>query len=162
MCISTEGLVVRSGGEHLALTRVGMVVLASMRRVKTPPRVSIPSDRSYVEQKHVLNFACEHAALYCCAYGYHFVGVDPFRRSFAEELFHNLLMAGIRVEPPTSITSSMSDVVRPASCSALRQGSMVARMRLIGQLLEFSACEGAYQVFGIAVHRHDIGEVDLR
>ena len=35
-------------------------------------------------------------------------------------------MAGIRVEPPTRITSSISFACIPASLSALRHGSMVA------------------------------------
>jgi len=57
-------------------------------------------------------------------------------------------MAGIRVEPPTRITSLMSDALRPASFSACSQGAMVALMSLsascsnLARVRVFTRCLG--------------------
>ncbi len=62
-----------------------------MRRVNTPPSVSMPSEqRRHVEEQHVLHFALQHRALDGRADGHDFVRVDGAVGFLAEELLHLL------------------------------------------------------------------------
>ena len=110
---------------------VGMVVLASMSFVMTPPRVSIPSE-SGVTSRRSTSFTSPAstppwiaAPTATTSSGFTLLlGVLP--KNFSTIAW----IAGIRVEPPTRRTSSMSDALRPASERALRHGSTVLWMRL--------------------------------
>jgi hypothetical protein len=63
-----------------------------MRRVNTPPSVSMPErQRGHVEEQHVLHVALEHARLDRGADGDHLVRVDALVGLLAEELLHDLL-----------------------------------------------------------------------
>ncbi len=55
---------------------------------------------------------------------------------------------GIRVEPPTSTTSSISDALSLASSRALMTGAAAAIEQVVGQLLELAPVEGHRQVLG--------------
>jgi hypothetical protein len=53
-----------SAVENTWLFLVGIVVLRSMRRVNTPPSVSMPErQRRHVEQQHVLDVTLQHTGL---------------------------------------------------------------------------------------------------
>ena len=56
-------------------------------------------------------------------------GLTPLDGALPKNFSTICCTAGIRVEPPTRITSLMSLVFRPASWRALRQGSMVLWIR---------------------------------
>jgi hypothetical protein len=80
-----------SAVEKICPFLVGIVVLRSIRRVKTPPSVSIPSDSGRdVEQHHVLHVALQHAGLDGGTHGDDLVGVHALVRFLAEELRHFL------------------------------------------------------------------------
>ncbi len=80
--------------EKIWLFLVGIVVLRSIRRVNTPPKVSMPSERRrHVQQHDVLHVALQHAGLDRRADGDDFIRVHAFMRFAPEELFHYLLHA---------------------------------------------------------------------
>ena len=101
-----------------------------MSFVITPPRVSIPSDNG-VTSSNSTSFTSPvrtppwiEAPIATTSSGF-----TPFEGSFLKKSRTMFWMAGIRVEPPTKITSSMSLTLMPASAKALRHGSIVAWMR---------------------------------
>ncbi len=116
--------------EKTSLLRVGIVVLASMSFVITPPSVSIPSD-SGVTSSSSTSFTSPvstppwiAAPMATTSSGFTLLlGALPKNSSTI------FWIAGIRVEPPTRITSSICEACNPASCSACLQGSMVLRIR---------------------------------
>ena len=78
-----------SAVEKTWLFFVGMVVLRSISRVKTPPRVSMPSDSGGdVEQQDVLHVALEHTGLDRRADRDDLVGVDRPVGLLAEQRLH--------------------------------------------------------------------------
>ena len=95
---------------------VGIVVLRSMSFVNTPPIVSIPSDNG-VTSRRTTSFTSPvitppwiAAPMATTSSGF----TDLFG-SLPVSALTASTTAGIRVEPPTRITSSMSDKLRPAS-----------------------------------------------
>ena len=86
----------------------GMVVFRSMRRVMTPPSVSTPSD-SGVTSRSRMSFtspertpACTAAPMATTSSGF----TDRFG-SLPKNFFTRSVIAGMRVWPPTSTTSSI-------------------------------------------------------
>jgi hypothetical protein len=112
-----------------ALTLVGIVVLDSINRVITPPRVSIPND-SGVTSSNRTSFTSPVRTPPCIAAPTATTssGFTPFEGSFPKKSLTNFTTAGILVEPPTRITSSMLAGFRPASFMACSQGGMVDRI----------------------------------
>jgi hypothetical protein len=89
---------------------VGMVVLRSIRRVNTPPSVSMPRrQRGHVQQNHILHVALQHAGLDGGAHGDDLVGFTPLCGSLPKNLVTSSMTLGMRVMPPTRTTSSISD-----------------------------------------------------
>ena len=127
--ISTEGWL-SAAVEKVSDLRVGIVVLASMSLVITPPKVSIPSD-SGVTSSSSTSFTSPvstppwiAAPTATTSSGFTLLlGVRPKNSSTI------FWIAGIRVEPPTRITSLICEASRPASRKASLQGSMVLRIR---------------------------------
>ena len=145
--ISTEGWL-SAAVEKTSDLRGGIVVLASMSFVITPPSVSIPSD-SGVTSSSSTSFTSPVSTppWNGGTHGHHLVGVDALVGHLAEELLHDLLNGGdTRVEPPTRITSSICDACNPASCRASLQGSTVLQDQMVAQLLELGTREGHHQV----------------
>jgi len=64
------------------------------------------------------------------------VRVDAAMRLFPKKLFTASMTFGMRVMPPTRMTSPISPADRPASRSAARHGSMVRWNQVIDQRLE--------------------------
>jgi hypothetical protein len=112
-----------SAVEKICDLLVGIVVLRSIRRVNTPPSVSMPErQRRHVEQDHVLHVALQNAGLNGGAHGDHLIGVHALVRLLAEELGHFLDHLGHPGHPADEHDSSMSLADRPASFSAALQG----------------------------------------
>ena len=106
---------------------VGMVVLASMSFVITPPIVSIPSESGVTSSRRT-SFTSPVRIAPCMAAPMATTssGLTPFDGALPKNFSTTSCMAGIRVEPPTSITSSMSDLLIPAAFSAFSHGGIVA------------------------------------
>ena len=103
-----RGLVVRRGGEDLAL-RGGDGGVALDDLGHDPAQgLDAQGQGGDVQQQHVLHFALEHPGLDGGAHRHHFVGVDPLVGLLAENLLDLSCTRGMRVMPPTSMTSSIS------------------------------------------------------
>ena len=123
---------------------VGIVVFRGIRTVVTPPSVSMPSDKRVTSRsKHILHVAAKHAALDG--------GPDrrPPRRGsptcwlLAEELRDDSWILGIRVDPPTRMTSSIALASIPASSSAFFIGGSDPLDQVVHQLLELGPGEAS-------------------
>ena len=122
--MSTAGWL-SSAVENTSVRRVGMVVLRSITLVMTPPRVSSPSDSGVTSSSStsgpspVSTPAWMAAPRATTSSGLTVMlgSLPPVRRRTSA------CTAGIRVEPPTRITSSMSASVTLASDIACRTGS---------------------------------------
>mmetsp|Transcript_16093 Transcript_16093/g.54678 ORF Transcript_16093/g.54678 Transcript_16093/m.54678 type:complete len:364 (-) Transcript_16093:205-1296(-) len=105
---------------------VGMVVLRLIRRVKTPPRVSIPRERGVTSSRR-MSFTSPRstpawiaAPMATTSSGFTLrVGFLPKKSSTT------CCTLGMRVIPPTRRTSSTSSLPRPASCRHDLHGSSV-------------------------------------
>mmetsp|Transcript_7850 Transcript_7850/g.21819 ORF Transcript_7850/g.21819 Transcript_7850/m.21819 type:complete len:367 (-) Transcript_7850:808-1908(-) len=128
--ISTEGWE-SVAVEKTSVFFVGMVVFRLMSTVETPPRVSTPSERG-VTSSSTMSLtspartpACTAAPTATTSSGLTlWLGSLPPARSLAR-----VWMAGMRVEPPTRTTSSMSPVLSLASFRACSTGVRQRLMR---------------------------------
>ena len=117
--------------ENVSLLRVGIVVFASMSLVITPPRVSIPTDKGTTSRRRTSLTSPESTPPWIAApTATTSSGLTPFEGAFPKKRSTICWIAGIRVEPPTRITSSISLAERPASRRACSHGLIVAWMRL--------------------------------
>ena len=120
-------------------------------------------ERSHVEQQDVFHFAAQHAALNRRADRDHFVRVDALMRFLAANRSLTICCTrGIRVEPPTSTTSSILSGVMPASESACLQRSHRALKDVFHQLFELRARQFQLQVLRARRVRRDEGQIDVR
>src|SRR3972149_5098467 len=109
---------------------VGMVVLRSMSLVITAPRVSMPSDSGVTSSSTTsLTSPVSTAAWMAAPTPTTSSGFTPLCGSFPKRAFTISCPLGIRVWPPTRMTSSMSRGLLPASCSACRHGPSVRSIR---------------------------------
>jgi len=103
-----------------------MVVLASINLVITPPIVSIPNDNGVTSSNNTSFTSPVNTPPWMAApIATTSSGFTPFDGAFPKNFSTACWIAGIRVEPPTKITSLMSFTVKPAFWSAVRQGSIV-------------------------------------
>ena len=109
------GLVVRGGGEDLALL-VGMVVLRSISLVNTPPRVSMPRLSGVTSNRRMPSTSPPRTPPWMAApIATHSSGLMPLKPSLPVRVLTASWTAGIRVEPPTSRTLLRSLAFSPAS-----------------------------------------------
>ncbi len=98
---------------------VGIVVFLSIIFVITPPRVSIPSDSGVTSSRRTsLTSPPSTAPCMAAPIATTSSGLMPLWGSFPKKSVTTFWTSGILVEPPTSITSSMSPALTPASLSA--------------------------------------------
>ncbi len=145
------------------LRDTGMVVLRSTILVITPPRVSIPRDSGRnVQKDNVLYFADQHAALDGGTDGHAFIRVDALVWFFAGQFLDSFLNGGIRVEPPTRMTLSMSPAERPASDMCLTRWAHGFFNQVCGQFVKFGTRQGQIHVLWLTVAVHgDKGQVEV-
>ena len=124
--MSTLRLVVRRGREDLGV-RVGMVVLRLIILVATPPSVSMPSDSGVTSRSRTSFTSPPRTPAWMAApTATTSSGLTPLCGSLPSNMALTAsTTAGMRVMPPTRITSSISVGLRFASASALRTGSAV-------------------------------------
>ncbi len=109
---------------------VGIVVLASISFVNTPCNVSIPKDKG-ITSKRITSFTSPvkippwMAAPTATASS----GFTPLDGFLPKNFSTSSWIFGIRVEPPTRITSVMSEMLKPESFMAWRQGVSVRYTR---------------------------------
>src|SRR6478736_5046988 len=115
-----------SAVENTWLFLVGIVVLRSMSRVNTPPRVSMPSDSGVTSSRSTsLTSPCSTPAWIAAPMATTSSGFTPLCGSRPKKVFTVSTTFGMRVMPPTRTTSSISAALRPASFNAFWQGPTV-------------------------------------
>ena len=101
--------VVTDAVENVSLLRVGMVVLASMSLVMTPPSVSIPTLRGTTSSRRTSFTSPLRTPPWMAApRATTSSGLTLLLGCLPKKSVTTFCMAGMRVEPPTRITSSMS------------------------------------------------------
>ena len=140
--ISTDGCM-SSAVVNTSVRRVGMVVLRSMSLVITPPLVSMPSDSGVTSRSRTsLTSPLSTPAWTAAPMATTSSGLTPLLGSLPVSSLHQLgCTAGMRVEPPTRITWSISSLVRPASLMACSNGLAAALEEVGGELLELGPGE---------------------
>jgi len=109
---------------------VGIVVFRGMSTVVTPPSVSMPSESGVTSRRSTSFCSPVRTAPWIAApTATTSSGFTPRFGSFLKNSFTTSWIRGIRVEPPTRITSSISLTERPASLSAFSIGGIVRRTR---------------------------------
>ena len=113
-----------------SLFLVGIVVFREMSGVITPPSVSIPSE-SGVTSSRRRSFTSPVSTAPCTAAPTATTssGLTPLCGSFPKSCFTASCTFGMRVWPPTRMTSLMSFWLTPASCMACRHGPRVRSTR---------------------------------
>ena len=135
--------------ENVSLLRVGIVVLASMSFVITPPMVSIPIDRGTTSSRSTsLTSPLRTPPWIAAPTATTSSGFTPLLGSLPKICFTLSWIAGIRVEPPTRITSSICEAVRPASFRACIQGAATASIRLDASCSNFARVRVLTRCFG--------------
>ena len=115
-----------SAVENTWFALVGMVVFFSISLVITPPRVSIPSDSGVTSSSSTSLTSPPSTPPWIAApMATASSGFRSLRGSLPKKFCTVSCTFGIRVWPPTRMTSSMSLADRPASLSAILHGSMV-------------------------------------
>ncbi len=128
--ISTDGWL-SDAVENTSDFLVGIVVLASISLVITPPIVSIPNESGVTSSSNtsltspVNTPPCIAAPMATTSSGF-----TPFDGAFPKNFSTASCMAGIRVEPPTRMISSISEIDNPAPFNADLHGSMVRFIKL--------------------------------
>jgi len=116
-------------------------VLRSINLVKTPPRVSMPSDSASHRATHILDLAFEHAGLDGGPHGHDFVWIDALMRRFVDECARRFDHARHPVMPPTRTNSSIFAAERSASFKQAFNRRDGAFKQCITELLHFGARE---------------------
>ena len=156
------GLAVGRGGEHLALVGRDGGVAVDQAGEDAAHGLNAQGQGRDVEQQHVLDLAAQDAGLNGRADRHTLVGVDALKGLLAGHRSCTAsCTAGMRVEPPTRMTLSISLAVIDASESAWRRGLMVVLHQVRRQLVELGAGQGDVQVLGAGGVRGDEGLVDV-
>ena len=138
-----------SAVEKTWLFLVGIVVFRSINRVNTPPRVSIPKE-SGVTSKSRTSFTspCRTPACMPAPIATTSSGFTPRCGSFPKKLLTVSMIFGIRVMPPTIITSSTSPALNPASLRAERHGPTVLSTKSCTRASSFARVNLMFKCFG--------------
>ena len=155
-------LVVVGGREHLALLGRDRRVAVDDPREHAAQGLDAQGQRRHVEQQDVLDLARPARAPWIAApIATTSSGLTPLWGSLPKNCFTVSTTLGIRVMPPTRITSSMSPALRPASCSAFLQGSTVFWIRSSTSCFELGAGDLHGQMLRAGGVRRDERQVDL-
>src|SRR5881397_2143153 len=133
-----------------------------MRTVVTPPRVSIPRDSGVTSSRRTSFTSPASTPPWIAApIATTSSGFTPLCGSLPKKPFTTSCTFGIRVWPPTRMTSSMFDGLSPASLSACSIGGMVRFTRSSTSCSSFARVSVMFKCLGRLVRR-DEGEVDFR
>ena len=119
---STDGWL-SAAVENVSAFRVGMVVFRSIRRVVTPPMVSIPNDRGVTSNNKISFTSPERTPAWTAApRATTSSGLTPWWGSLPNKFLTSSCALGILVEPPTRTASWTWSALIPASFMAWTQG----------------------------------------
>src|SRR5579859_4531947 len=138
-----------------------MVVLRSIRRVNTPPSVSMPKDSGVTSSSRTsLTSPFSTPAWMAAPMATTSSGLTPLCGSRPKNSFTVSMIFGMRVMPPTRITSSISDALRPASLSAARFDG--AGDQILDQGFQLGAGQLDVEMLGARGVGGDEGQIDFR
>ena len=149
MWISTEGWL-STAVVNVSDFLVGMVVLDSINLVITPPIVSIPKDSGVTSNNNTsLTSPVNTPPWIAAPTATTSSGLTPLDGALPKNFSTTACTAGIRVEPPTKITSSISEVDKPASFKDWRHGSIHAWIRPSANCSNLARVKVLTKCFGI-------------
>src|SRR3569833_456087 len=123
-----------------------MVVLRSISGSNTPPSVSMPRVSGVTSSSSTsLTSPCSTPAWTAAPSATTSSGFTPLCGSRPKKPFTTSWTLGMRVMPPTRITSSMSEAFRPASLSACSQGPTVRWIRSSTRLSSVQRARGVHR-----------------
>ena len=151
-----------SAVEKVWLFLVGMVVLRSIRRVNTPPSVSMPSE-SGVTSSSSTSFTSPLStpAWIAAPSATTSSGLTPRCGSRPKKVFTVSITFGIRVMPPTSTTSAMSEARQAGIFQRLLAGADGALDQVLDQRLQLGPGELDVEVLRPRLVGRDERQVDL-
>ena len=139
--ISTDGWL-SDAVENTCVFAVGMVVLRSISLVFTSPSVMIPSDSGVTSRSRTsLTSPLSTPAWMAAPIATTSSGLTPRCGSLSVKLLTSSWITGMRVEPPTRITSSSSLGGQPGVLEGRLERTAAARREVVGELLELAARE---------------------
>mmetsp|Transcript_5542 Transcript_5542/g.18374 ORF Transcript_5542/g.18374 Transcript_5542/m.18374 type:complete len:200 (-) Transcript_5542:842-1441(-) len=116
--------------EKVWLFLVGMVVLREMSFVMTPPNVSMPRDSGVTSRRRMSLTSPRSTPPWMAApSATTSSGLTPLKGSLPKNFCTVSCTFGMRVIPPTRMTSAISDVDTPASLRHALHGGTVLSMR---------------------------------
>ena len=137
--------------EKIWLFLVGMVVFLSISLVATPPMVSIDRDNGVTSRSRISPAPASPASLppwMEAPSATHSSGFRDLLGSLPVSILTFSCTAGIRVEPPTSSTWPISELVRPASFIAFCTGMAVFSTRSCVNSSNFALVRFMSKCFG--------------
>ncbi len=135
--------------EKISLFRVGIVVFRGISVVITPPIVSMPSDSGVTSSSsRSLTSPASTPACTAAPTATTSSGFTPLCGSLPNSSLTIAWTFGMRVDPPTSTTSSIFDGSRPASASACLVGADGLLQQILDELLELRPRQLHLQVLG--------------
>ena len=102
-----------------------------------------------VQQQYIFHFTCQYTTLYCSTNATTSSGFTPLVGFLPKNFSTSSCTLGIRVEPPTSITSLISASFRPASFNAFLQGFSVRSNKVSASCSNFARVNFLTRCFGI-------------
>ena len=147
-CNSTDGWL-SAAVENTCDFCVGIVVFASIKRVITPPIVSIPNESGVTSNKRTSFTSPVNTPPWIAApKETTSSGLTPFEGALPKYFSTAAWIAGILVEPPTNITSSISLIERPEFLIADLQGPIVLLTKLSINCSNFALVNDLTKCFG--------------
>ena len=157
-----RGLVVRSGGEHLALLGRDGGVAVDQLGEHTAHGLNAEAQRSDVQQQQALDVAAKHAALNGCTDSHALVGVDALEAFLAGQLLDLVLHS--RDTGRAADQKDLGDIVcrqaRIGHCLLDRACGSLDQMR--SQLVELCTGQRDIQMLRAGRVSGDIRKVDVR
>ncbi len=160
-CTSTLGWL-SAAVENVSLLRVGIVVLRGMSVVITPPSVSMPSESGVTSSSsRSLTSPASTPACTAAPTATTSSGLTPLCGSLPNRSRTICCTRGMRVDPPTSTTSSICDGLQARVRERLLHRADRPLQQVFDQLLELRARQLHLQVLGPAGVRGDERQVDF-
>ena len=151
-----------SAVENVCVALVGIVVFFWMSLVITPPSVSMPSDSGVTSSSSTsLRSPASTDAWIAAPTATASSGLTSLRGSLPKNCLTVSCTFGMRVWPPTRITSLMSSSLTPASLIAIRHGSTVRWIRSSTSDSSFARVIFIDRCFGPRLVGRDVRQVDV-
>ena len=155
------GLVVRGGGEDLALLGGDGGVAVDDLGADTAQRLNAQRQRGHVQQQQALHVTLQHAALNGSAHGHALIGVDALERLAVQFLLHRVKDGGDTGGAAHHQHLGQIGGLQTGVGQRLAHGGHGAVHQIGGQLVELGAGQRHVQMLGAGGVGGDEGQVDV-